>query len=191
VLNQDIVPGDELIVVQDGGWSSEVQRLVDLVCVALPARLLTHGPTRDFGNSQREFAYRICKGDWIVHQDDDDIFTKDAFTKIRKALKQRAAMALGVCEAHIFKVVAPWREVVWTEPGEIEQGNCCTIQMVLPNPRICNCPATPQWPKRQGGNIPFLKAVAAQQGLVWRPEVIAICRPYEEDLWWENSHADL
>lgn len=181
-------------MVADGPGDSHCRSAVRLFAenAGINARYLSHGPTRDFGNSQREFAYRICKGDWIVHQDDDDIFTKDAFIKIRKALLQRREMTgeTETYEAHIFKVVAPWREVVWTDAGKIEQGNCCTIQMVLPNPRICMCPVLPPWPKRQGGNIPFLEAVVDQQGSVWRPEVIAICRPYAEDIWWEKPNAD-
>jgi glycosyltransferase involved in cell wall biosynthesis len=135
---------------------------------------MTHGPTRDFGNSQRNFAYQWAHGDWIVHMDDDDIFTEDAFIKIRKAILQVPTDGI-----FMFKVKAPWGEVVWTSTKDFAQGNLCTIQMVIPNHRI----KLPAWPKRQGGNIPFFNALREQFSVSWRSEIIAVCRPQAEDRW--------
>lgn len=139
----------------------------------LKVRYLVHGPTRNFGNSQRNFAYKWAHAEWIVHIDDDDIFTEDAFIKIRKAILQSHSD-----DVFIFKVVAPWGEVVWTT-HDIEQGNCCTIQMVLPNHRG----SLSRWGPRQGANIPFLKELKTKYSLRWRDEIIAICRPREDQKW--------
>jgi len=138
-------------------------------------RYMEHGPTRNFGNAQRTFAQRVAHGDWVWFLDDDDIATGSAFLKIRKAVAYHDAAG------HVFRVVAPWREVVWTERRVIEQGNVCTVQMVIPNLRG----DIPEWPLRQGGNIPWTKAVQTKVGLIWRPEIIAICRPDQEDVWFK------
>lgn len=169
IVRQEWIEGDEVVVVADG---SHEQAREDFLDSGLPGRFLTHGPTRNFGNAQREFAYRVCHGDFIVHMDDDDIFAEEAFVKIRKAV------ATAPSCAHLFRVVAPWGEVVWTDPGVIEQGNVCTIQLVVPNVRE----ALPKWPRRQGGNIGFTRDCRETFGLMWRPEIIAICRP--QGVWW-------
>lgn len=169
IAHQAVEAGDEIIVVGDGhqpiaedlakrGWG-------------IPCRYLTHGPTRNFGNAQRTFAQRIAHGTHVAFMDDDDIYTEDAFVKIRKALSKAPS------EPHVFKVIAPWREVVWTEEEIIEQGNCCTVQLVVPNRRE----KLPEWPLRQGGNIIWMEDFG---NWIWRPEIIAVCRPYQEDLWW-------
>lgn len=159
-------------MVGDGHQPGWVRRVVeDLGQCGVAARLLVHGPTRNKGNSQRTFAQRVAKGEWIAFMDDDDIFTEEAFIKIRKAIRDPQGEVL------IFKVVAPWREVVWAERS-IEQGNCLTIQNVVRNHDL------PPWPLRQGGNIPWLHEMALR-GLEWRPEIIAICNPYEEDKWFK------
>jgi len=178
VAHQSIEPGDEIIVVGDGAQPSAkgtVQRFRAKACPGvLDIRYMTHGPTRDMGNSQRNFAYQWAHGDWIVHMDDDDIFTEDAFIKIRKAIKQ-----ISTESTLLFKVKAPWGEIVWTTKGELEQGNLCTIQMVVPNYRS----NLPRWNGRQGGNIPFIKDISERMSLAWRSEIIAICRPQAGDRW--------
>ena len=143
---------------------------------SLPIRYVSHGPTRDFGNSQRTYALSIAHNPFISYIDDDDIYAEDAFVKIRKVIAREG----NARNLYIFKVVAPWREIVWTD-NEVAQGNMCTIQMVLPNERPD--PIQP-WPKRQGGNIPYLKARMQKNPLLLCEPVIAICRPYAEDLWW-------
>lgn len=152
------------------------KNIVEAYSQALPVRYVSHGPTRDFGNSQRNYALKISHAPFISYIDDDDIYTEDAFVKIRKVLAREENARYN----YVFKVVAPWREIVWTD-DTIEQGNMCTIQMVLPNQRPGVI--TP-WPKRQGGNIPYLKERCTAAPLKLCEPVIAICRPYAEDLWW-------
>ena len=165
---QEILPGDDLIVVADGAvkpWVREVMAELDMPC---SKRLLTHGPTRNFGNAQRTFALGLAHGEYVTFMDDDDVYTPDAFVKIRKAIAQAPSTS-----AFLFKVVAPWGEVVWTDEGVIEQGNVCTIQLVVPNVRAL----LPPWGLRQGANIPWTRAIEARWPLVWRKEIIAQCRP--------------
>lgn len=160
------------------GSQPEAKAIIDRFRTRCPGvlglRHMVHGPTRDFGNSQRNFAYQWAHGEWIAHMDDDDIFTEDAFIKIRKAIAQTPTDGV-----FIFKVKAPWGEIVWSTQGEIEQGNCCTIQMVVPNYRK----ELPKWNGRQGGNIPFLRELGARFSVNWRTEIIAVCRPQVEDRW--------
>jgi len=174
-LSHQVIEDDDVLLVGDG--AQPMAEAMGAIKWPFELRTMSHGPTRNFGNAQRTFAQRVAHGDYIWYLDDDDIAAQDAFIKIRKALKYHPDAA------HVFRVVAPWREVVWAEKGVIEQGNVCTIQMVVPNKRS----DLPEWPLRQGGNIPWTRAVQQNLGLIWRPEIIAICRPYDEDLWWDKK----
>lgn len=174
----------QVLVVQDGPITPEVEGTVaGFRKEGMNVHALTHGPTRDFGNSQRNFAYPLCEHPWIVHMDDDDIFAQDAFWKIRNAIREADS---GI-ELLNFRVVAPWREVVWYNRTSVEQGNLCTIQMVMRK-----MPHMPHWPKRQGGNIPVFRSYLDSLSIYapdvppikFREEIIAICRPYEEDKWY-------
>lgn len=167
VAGQQLHPDDDLLVVSDGVDTPQLRQLVAGLDVPCEKRLLIHGPTHNFGNSQRNFAIRVAHGTHITYMDDDDIYTPDAFVKIRKAIAANPAALL------VFKVVAPWGEVVWTDENVMEQGNCCTIQMVVPNEREDGA----VWGLRQGANIPYMKTMAKRWPVVWRPEIIAQCRP--------------
>ncbi len=165
-------------MVGDGGQPL-AKDVVGAYAQSLPIRYVSHGPTRDFGNSQRTYALGIAHQPFVSFMDDDDVYTEDAFIKIRKVIAREGnARCL-----YIFKVVAPWREIVWTD-DEVEQGNFCTIQMVLPNERPDNIQV---WPRRQGGNIPYLEARMQKNPLRLCEPIIAICRPYEENLWFNRE----
>ena len=173
MIRQEQIPGDEVLVVGDG-YQSRAERLVESARDAgLNARYVSHGPTRNFGNAQRTFALGMCHGDYVAFLDDDDVFGPEAFIQIRKALTAEPA------RVYLFKTIAPWGEVVWTDPGVIEQGNVCTIQLVVKNER-----PFPPWGLRQGANVSWTQLMSFQRGPIrWRREITTICRPLKR--WWE------
>lgn len=169
IRQQRLLPGDEVIVVADGHHPDARAIAEEYSQGFLPVRYLTHGPTRDFGNSQRNFAQRIAHGTHVLFMDDDDAYTEEAFTKIRKAILKNPNRAL------MFRMISVWGEVIWRE-RKIERGNTITPMFVVPNARE----ALPLWPRRQGGDVTFMEAYRGQ--IVWREEIIAIGRP--EKKWW-------
>lgn len=105
--------------------------------------------------------------------DDDDIFTTDAFTKIRKASRQNPGHPL------VFRMITPPGEVVWTEQ-RFERGNTGTPMIVVPNVRelLLQHP----WGTRQGADVRFMEEISLafeKRGnpVVWREEVVCVCRP--------------
>lgn len=156
------------------GYQARAERLVEAARDGgLNARYVSHGPTRNFGNAQRTFALGMCHADYVSFLDDDDVYAPEAFIQIRKAV-------IAEPEAGIlfFKTVAPWGEVVWTDEGVYQQGNICTVQMVVRNRR-----PFPAWGLRQGANVPWALAMAGQGGSAWRREITTVCRPLKR--WWE------
>lgn len=172
----------EVIVVGDGYQRLAEELTQEFRHGGMDVRYLSHGPTRNYGNAQRTFAQGISHGSHILYLDDDDIYAPEAFRVIEKAIKRETGPGI-----FIFKCIAPWGEVVWTEEGAYEQGNICTIQLVVENPRAHKQPTQlPDWPLRQGGNVPWTLDVAESFGASWRPEIISIARPKGEDIWWQS-----
>jgi len=172
IARQTIQPDDEILVVGDG-WQPGAREVCAYFEGQLPVRYVSHGPTRNFGNAQRTFGLGMVHGDYVGFLDDDDVYAPEAFTQIRKAL-----VAEDSPELVFFKTVAPWGEVVWTDEGLYEQGNICTVQMVVRNAR-----PFPPWPLRQGGNVGWARVMAERGRVVWRREITTICRPVRK--WWE------
>lgn len=172
IARQDLHHEDEVLVVGDG-FQHKAAQLVMEFKDRLDVRYVSHGPTRNFGNAQRTFGLGMVHGDYVAFLDDDDVFGPEAFTQIRKAL-----VAENFPEMVFFKTVAPWGEVVWTDEGVFEQGNICTVQMVVANRR-----PFPPWPLRQGGNVRWAQVMAERGRVVWRREITTICRPLRK--WWE------
>lgn len=172
MIRQERIPGDEVLVIGDG-YQARAERLVESARDAgLNARYVSHGPTRNFGNAQRTFALGMVHGDYVSFLDDDDVYAPEAFTQIRKAIVAEPG------QLFFFKTVAPWGEVVWTDAGVFEQGNICTVQMVVLNRR-----PFPPWGLRQGANVQWARQLSLNGKVAWRREITTICRPLKR--WWE------
>lgn len=152
-------------MVGDGPQETWVENLVE----GLGFRYLVHGPTRDWGNQQRNFAYKTLHADYVVHMDDDDVFTEDAFVKVRKGIVQDPGVPL------MFRMRSVPGEVVWTE-RVLERGNTSTIMFVVPNDRarLLRNP----WGNRQGSDVRFMQACEKEWGEIsWKQDLIGISRP--------------
>lgn len=177
IAAQDVLPEDDLIVVADGELHPWVEDAVRQLRVPCEKRFLTHGPTRDFGNQQRNLALSWVHGTHVTFMDDDDVYAPKAFLKIRKAIVQE-----GPSVPLMFRELAVWGELIWRE-RVIERGNTITQMMVVPYTRG----AMPKWPRKQGGDVDFMQAIAPADRWRWREEIICIARPQAK--WWLQSRS--
>lgn len=81
--------------------------------------------TRDWGHSQQNYALKHVKGDYIVYQDDDDIFLPRSLSLIRSTAAKRPGRPI------IARVKTPLSGILWQEPGQdtMLDGHC----LALPN----------------------------------------------------------
>src|SRR5439155_11157726 len=113
--------------------------------------------------------------------DDDDIYTREAFATVRRALADHALAA-----AWIFRMRAGggstgntaggrWGGELWSDAG-LRFGQVGTPMFVVPT-----LPDMPKWADhpKTSHDFGFISAVVHKSSLpvIWRPEVISIIRP--------------
>lgn len=125
----------------------------------------------DFGASPRNAALRGHAGrDYIVWMDDDDAFTFDALNTIRRAAGESPGRPM------MFKFVTPTHHVLWQE-RRLAVGRVGGHQFVTPNV----AGKLGVWGSHYCGDFDFIASTMAhydESALVWRPEIIAITRPW-------------
>ena len=89
-------PHDQHIVIGDGPQPDAASWM--------PARderfnYYEHGPTHDFGNSQRDFAIQMARGDFLMFIDDDDAIIPGVL-----ASDIRPALARAPHDCHVFRM---------------------------------------------------------------------------------------
>lgn len=113
---------EDVLVVGDG--ESKVARDIveDYECMGLPARYVATRQTRDWGHSQLNYALKRVRGDYVVVQDDDDIFLPRAFDEMHALVDGRPL---------IGRVKTPRHGLLWQRPNETTMldGHC----LVAPN----------------------------------------------------------
>jgi len=119
---QGLQPGDDVLVVGDG-YHEPTAGLVELM--GPPFRYVATEKTRDWGHSQQNYGLQHVGGDWLVLQDDDDVFLPRAFDEIRDIVGK-----LESPRPVIGRVMTPYLGILWTAPGvEPLDGHC----LVVPN----------------------------------------------------------
>ena len=125
-----LLPGDECIVVGDtfDGPLPETEA----ICRDYPfVRYVEHASSAHFfGHPQYEYGQELAKGAWLFGQDDDDIFTPDAFDAIRSAIA-----ALPAPCPLLFRFRSYWGMTFWDTPGLLAQariGGHCLVQPNVP-----------------------------------------------------------
>lgn len=177
-VNHQRRPGDEVIVVHDAvdGVDPEVKSL----CAAYGCRYLECDFGRhSWGHLEINAGMETAEGDWIVHQDDDDVATPDAFQAIRDRIAE-----LSEPRPMLFRFMTPWREQLWAEP-------------VLAMNRIGgHCLVLPNMPGRRGrfteryqGDWDYIRESIDRwpnkdADIVWCPNLIAWTRPTPEETEW-------
>lgn len=107
--------------------------------------IINNEPLGAWGQASRSKYQNKLPGDFILHADDDDIYTDDAFDKIRKYVKEPDKL-------YFFKLLYNGFEM-WNE-GTVKNGislyHIDTANGVIPNIGIL-----PEWTSRRGGDADF------------------------------------
>ncbi len=149
-------PGDELIVV--GNMGSAVDARV---------RFLPHGPGKDWGHKERNYAMPFATGDYLAHLDDDDVYLPGV-----RALMD-TAIHLTPGRPVVFKIKFSNGAMIWKERA-IKFGNVGTPMTVMPNVRH----KLGTWGSFYGGDHAFLKTCRwTPAEYAWRADVLAHIRP--------------
>jgi len=171
IVEQEIVAGDEVLIVGDT-HSGALDHVEEDVCrLGGPFRYLAHDAGRHaWGHPQINFGMEVAHGDYLVFQDDDDIFTEGAFAVIRAALALQSEPV-----PHMFRFVTQNRRLLWQE-RRLEEGVIGGHQFVIPN-----LPGrVGEWTDRYCGDFDFVTSTLRlwpPDSVVWREEIIAYARP--------------
>jgi len=168
-LAPQLAAEDEVLVVADG-HQPEVYEL----CARYghQFRYLTcYEAGSGWGQAQRNFGMDLAAKDYLAFIGDDDVFAPGALEAIRQAI------AAWPGSLFLFRVDTWSSGIVW-KPGrqQIEEGYVDASCAVFPN----DPERLGRWAYCYTGDCTFIRETAAcypASALVWRPEVIAICRP--------------
>lgn len=121
-----ILPGDECIVVGDTLDGALPQ--TEAICADYPwCRYLAHaGMQHTYGHEQFDVGLQAARGDWLLGNDDDDIWTPDAFATIRATIA-----SLDQPRPLLFRFRSHWGQVYWTHAGALGPGTIgghCLVQ---------------------------------------------------------------
>jgi len=143
-------------------------------------------PMGGSGHRSRTFHQKTLPGDFIMHADDDDMYTPDAFEIIRAvitSLAPRVYIFRAAKENLYTKVLVPYRQLMSfpamhsTHPSEIGFMNAGT-----PNGVVRNLPSMfPDWGEKIGGDAIFWQAIVNSFGFentVLVPRVIYMVEQY-------------
>jgi len=171
-LRYQLVDGDEVLVVLDTHTDS-----------LLPLRAwidrqphwryeVLDAGRHAWGHPQINYGMRLAWGDYLVFQDDDDVFTGDALINIR-----RAARHLDPPRPLIFKFRAEraGNRVFPIQRGLIAQGAIGGHCLVIPNVSS----KFGEWTDRYEGDYDFIVDTLAKWAPlepVWRDEMITLAR---------------
>jgi len=82
-----------------------------------------------WGHGCRNFYQKKLKGDFILHGDDDDVYIKGSFKKIREAIETSDKQSII-----FFRIIGDYRynDFVWKDPS-LRHGNIGTPCGLIPN----------------------------------------------------------
>lgn len=120
---QGLIPGDDILIVGDG-HHEPTKDIVELF--GPPFRYVAYKKTRDWGHSQQNYGLGIVGGDWLLLQDDDDIFLPRAFDEAREIIMDADEQA-----PVIGRTMTPYLGLLWSQPGvEPLDGHCLLVPNV-------------------------------------------------------------
>lgn len=172
-----LLPGDEwLIVIDAHEMTTEavhaVARRIGAACPGCRALSFDAG-RHSFGHDQLNDGIEEARGDWLVFQDDDDVFTPGALDRIREAIA-----SLPVPGPLLFRFEAYFgnRPIVWQRRGVIAPGTIGGHCLVVPNdPQRLG-----EFGPEHAGDFAFVRRTLdrwAPLEPVWVDAIITIQRP--------------
>ncbi len=102
-------PVEDVLVVGDGFHEPTAELVESAQAVlGLPVRYIATRKTRDWGHTQQNYALQHVRGDYLIYQDDDDIF-------VPRALTEAARLADGLETPHplIGRIKTPKLGPLW------------------------------------------------------------------------------
>lgn len=171
-LRTQLRDGDEVLVVGDT-HESELGQVREWVELQPHWRWLEHDAGRHaWGHPQINFGMQHAEGDYILFQDDDDVYYPDALLNIRRAVKH-----LDPPRPLLFRFRAQRAGgmVFWTNRGLVAQARIGGHCMVVPNCKE----KLGSWTDRYEGDFDFIvETLRLWEPLepVWRDEVIVLAR---------------
>lgn len=178
-LNPQLRENDEVIVVGDtASGITDHLRMTSVFCASQQRegknwRYFEYDNAGEhaWGHPQINFGMRYAVGDYLMFQDDDDIYYPDALVNVRRAIKH------GPPRPFLFKFRAMrfGGRTFWVERGRVEEGMIGGHCLVVPN----DPEKLGKWSDRYEGDFDFIKDTLDLWKPVepeWRPEVIALAR---------------
>lgn len=174
IASQPLLPGDEVIVVGDMVDNPLVE--VAALMRDMPPQFI-YLPTQNpkghtWGHEEINLGIEVAGGDYLVFNDDDDVFVKGAFDAIRGA-----AAALVEPRPMMFRFVTQPRALLWATP-EIRYERVGGHNLVTPNIKE----RLGRWTERYQGDFDFIRSTIdlwpnKDADIVWDERVIAFARP--------------
>jgi len=185
-LDAGLRPDDEILVVADthepliGNIIEMMSRAMRSMDLYIPNNfLVTHDAGHHcFGHCQINHGLEIARGDYIVLNDDDDVFASGAFDRIRAAADE-----LPEPRPLLFRFQSMFGVVYWLEPhaGTAYEGQIGGHCAVFPNDKRLG-----RFSCRYNGDYDYIRSTLDNWGgdseAVWIDDVIAIARPPVEVL---------
>lgn len=163
-LLAEMIPEDEILVVGDGP-QPDARAIAEGIDPRV--RYLEHGPTRNWGHSQRNATMAMAQGTHIMFLDDDDRVVIGALPIIRSKVDKAPD------KVHLFRMFhRNW--VVW-ENHEIRIENVSTQMVIVPNiPERLGV-----WGNRYEGDFDFIMSTVAlypnrENDVVWNEEITTV-----------------
>lgn len=123
-----ILPGDECLVL--GDTTDGPLPSTEMICrdYAWVRYIAQPGDAHTYGHEQFDAGQRAAQGDWLLGNDDDDIWTSDAFASIRETIA-----SLDYLRPLLFQFHSHWNQVFWHTAGYLAQGHIGGHCLVQPN----------------------------------------------------------
>lgn len=172
IVSQPLSERDEVLVVGDtaDGPLPDVEALVK--DFGPRYRYLDAGSKEHtWGHAEINHGITVAMGDYLVYQDDDDVFVEGAFDAIRAAATEHPGAPL------MFRFVTRFRTLLWATK-EIRQDWVGGHSFVVPNLKARLAPWTPKYQ----GDYDHIRGTVdnwpgQDSAVVWREEVISFARP--------------
>lgn len=170
---QDWRDGDEIVLVEDGLGDPTIPRLTRQLRLPLRLRRYPSPPGGLWGHPVRNWVLdrRMCTGAWVLHLDDDDVWTPGALSTIREAVRSSDRPVIFRSDSHRAD---PPIGVVWNTK-ELVPGNVGTPSMAAPN----DPDRLGRFALRHGGDFDYVRDTCGHydSGPTFHPAVISIARP--------------
>ena len=182
IATQPLYPGDEVLVAGDttDGPLPDVEDLVKdfgpqfhYLPVAGTIHQLDDGvDCHSYGHDQLNAAMAAAKGDYLLAQDDDDVYVRGAFAAVRGL-----AASLSEPRPMMFRFVTRFRTLLWATP-EVRYEWIGGHNLVLPNRKD----RLGQWTSRYQGDFDWVRSSldkwpGGDADIVWDERVLSFARP--------------